>query len=270
MTYYLSEISTEDGRPVALYTIEWGNTRWDYTSADREIEVEGVAYTPVAVSDSGMVQGGSSQNDFTMTIPANLPIVGVFRGTPPSKDIWLTVRRIHYGEEGAPIYWIGNIVNVKRRGVAEADVIGQPLTATFKRTGARLSWTRECPHFLYDSECKVDPEAYRRDVTITGKTGTTVTVDDLGDPEPNYYRAGMVAFAINDDGTIEHRMIESTVGDTLVMLGLTDGFEVGMTISVYPGCDRTPTTCRARFNNIPNYGGHHYMPGQTPFGTMVF
>lgn len=270
MTFYNAEVSTQDGQPVALYLIEWDQTRWAYTSADREIESGGITYMPIAISDGGMVQGGSSQNDFSVTLPADVPIVEVFRGTPPSAEIWLTVRRIHFGEEGAPIYWTGTVTNVKRKGAFEAEIIAQPITASFRRTGARLAWTRECPHFLYDSECKVNPEDYRQEGTITGKTGTTLTIAGLPAYEPNYYRGGMAIFAINDDGTLEHRMIENAIGPVFTMLGLTDGFEVGMTIAVYPGCDRTPATCRARFDNIPNYGGHHYMPGKTPFGTMVF
>jgi uncharacterized phage protein (TIGR02218 family) len=276
MTFNSAEISTQDGRPVALYLIEWGSTEWCYTSADRPITYgvnnkgEPRVYEPRTVSDSGMVQGGSSQNDFTVTCPANLPIVALFNGTPPSLDMWLTVRRMHYGELDAPIYWIGNVANVKRTGPAAAQIVGVPLTATFKRTGARLGWTRECPHFLYDSECKVDPEAYKLEVTITAKTGTTLTVDTVDGHEDGYYRGGMVVFEINGDGTLEYRMIEKNVGLVLALLGLTDSLEVGMPVTIYPGCDRTPATCRARFNNIPNYGGHHYMPGETPFGVNLF
>jgi uncharacterized phage protein (TIGR02218 family) len=275
MTFNSAEISNENGRPVALYLLEWGETEWAYTSADRDITL-GVnkkgqprVYQARTVSDSGMVQGGSAQNDFTMTCPGNLPIVDLFQGTPPSLDIWLTVRRIHFGEPDAPIYWVGNVLNVKRTGPAVAQIIGQPITATFKRTGARLGWTRECPHFLYDSECRVNPEDYKHEAVITAKTGTTVTVDTVGG-EDGYYRGGMVIFEINEDGTLEYRMIENNNGLVITLLGLSDSLEVGMTVALYPGCDRTPTTCRARFNNIPNYGGYHFMPGQTPFGTILF
>lgn len=270
MAFNDAEISTQDGRPIALYLLEWGETRWAYTSADRDITYGGIDYLARAVSDNGMVQGGSSANDFTMDCPANLPIVDLFRGTPPTETIWFTVRRKHLAEADAPIYWNGTVTNVKRRGFANAQVIGKPLTASFKRTGLRLCWTRECPHFLYDPGCKVDPEDYRVDATITALTGNTVTVSAVGGKPDAWFDGGYVKWEINDDGTIERRMIETHIGLVLTMFGLTDGMEIGDTLSLYPGCDRTPGTCQSKFSNIANYGGFDFMPGQTPFGTVIF
>lgn len=273
MAFNDAEISTQDGRPVTLYLLEWGNTIWRYTSADRDIEYpagSGNVYEARAVSDNGMVQGGSSQNDFQMDCPANLPIVDTFRGTPPSETIWLTVRRLHYGEADAPIYWIGTVTNVKRLGLADAQVIGRPLTASFKRTGLRLCWTRECPHFLYDFGCKVDPEDFRVDAVITDITGNTVTVDTVGGNPTNWFTGGFVAWEINADGTMERRMIELHDGNILTIFGLTDGMEIGTALAMYPGCDRTPTTCKNKFNNLANNGGFSFMPGETPFGTLIF
>lgn len=278
MAFNDAEISTQDGRPLALYLIVWGSTVWAYTSADRNItrseiingEATDVEYLALAVSDKGMVQGGSAANDFTLDCPANIPIVDLFRGTPPSESIWLTVRRKHEGEVDAPIYWIGNVTNVKRLGDADAQVIGKPLTASFKRTGLRLCWTRECPHFLYDASCRVDPEDFRTDALVTALTGNTVTMDALGAHPDGYFNGGFISWEITDEGTVERRMIESHTGLTLTMLGLTDGLEIGDAVAVYPGCDRSPTTCNSKFANLPNFGGFDFMPGQTPFGTLIF
>lgn len=273
MAFNDAEISTQDGEPIALYLLEWGSTVWRYTSADRDIEYpdgSGNMYLARAVSDKGMVQGGSTANDFTMDCPSNLPIVDLYRGTPPSETIWLTVRRMHIGETDAPIYWIGTVTNVKRLGDVDAQVLGRPLTASFKRTGLRLCWTRECPHFLYDFGCKVDPEDHRVDAIITDMTGNTITVDTVGGNPVNWFSGGFVSWEINDDGTIERRMIESQDGLVLVIFGITDGMEIGDAVALYPGCDRTPGTCNTKFDNIPNYGGYPFMPGQTPFGTILF
>lgn len=273
MAFNDAEISTQDGQPIALYLLEWGNTVWRYTSADRDIEYpdgSGIMYLSRPVSDKGMVQGGSSANDFTMDCPSNLPIVALYRGTPPSGTIWMTVRRMHIGEADAPIYWIGTVTNVKRLGNADAQVLGRPLTGSFKRTGLRLCWTRECPHFLYDPGCKVNPAAFRVDAVILAKTGTTITLDNVGGKADSWFTGGYVEWEINADGTIERRMIESHAGNVLVIFGVTDGLEIAHNVAIYPGCDRTPTTCSAKFNNLPNYGGFPFMPGQTPFGTIIF
>jgi len=277
MTFSSAETSTQDGRPIALYTLRWGNTYWRYTSADSDVdgtEVIGGIVTPVtysarAVQDSGMVQGSGNQNDFTMDCPASLPIVDLFGVTPPAGTIWMTVRRKHIGEADTPIYWIGTITNVKRLNLGEAQVIGVPLTASFARTGLRLCWTRECPHFLYDMDCKVNEADYREEGVISAVTPSTVTVTMIPMPD-QYFRGGYIEWAANADGTMDRRMIESQEGNTFTVFGLTERMTVGLAVNVYPGCDRSPQTCKDKFDNIDNYGGFDFMPGESPFGINLF
>lgn len=294
MSFNTAEISTEDGRPIALYFFKWGNTIWRYTSADRDVTISeiidnvptDVTYVAKAMKDNGMVQGASSQNDFTIEGPSDLPIVDLFKGTPPSESIWLTVRRKHAGETDTPIYWKGNVTNVRRPSPAKCSIIGRPISASLKRTGLRLCWTKECPHFLYGPGCFVDPEPYRIEGTVVALGGNTITLTPaLVDPAPR--RAGGYAqWEVNDDGTIERRFIEAetqtTVPDpddpdadpidttTITIFGLVTGLEVGDTIGTYPGCDHVPETCDETFDNLPNYGGFDKMPGKSPFGTSIF
>ena len=433
------EGSKADGEPIRLYLLEWGNTRWRYTSADRIIrryELQDgvntlVEYMPVACSDEGMTQGGSSNNTFTVHIPGNLPIIELFRSTPPTQSIWLTVRTLHNpseemptapqiaephlfwrfrfsgtfgdvvsmrevqfretptgpnlatggtpmaggaypgyqpgtafdganwtafsswndfpdnewigyefaepvavnhflhwtregypeqsprggwlewsddGEEwttlyqtperrrediredvpwiterpvsalevDAPIYWIGTVGNVKRPDPAKGIIIGRPITATFKRVGLRLCWTRGCPHALYDDECKVDPADWRKTGTILMSGGGTVTVElDSPGLDPSACIGGILEWTANADGTIDSRTIENATGSTTLMtltiFGTADRIEPGSACAVLPGCDLTPETCLGRFNNLANYGGFKQMAGKSPFdGTPVF
>lgn len=281
MAFNDKEISNDDGQPIGLYLFEWGLTRWAYTSSDRPItrvenlngeDVE-IEYLPLAISDSGIVQGGSSLNDFMVTIPPNIPIVVRFRTTPPSEPIWLTVRRKHSAEDDAPIYWIGTVSNIKGQDIANKQVIGRPLSGSFKRTGLRLCWTTGCPHFLYDPGCKVDPADYEVEAEITALTATTMTVE-YTDPEAEFdadwFRGGIVSWEASEDGTIERRMIESQAGVVMTIFGTTDWMEVGMTVKMYPGDNRTAEMCFSKFNNIANYGGFDFLPTESPFNTQIF
>lgn len=278
MSFNSQEISTQDGNLTTLYLLEWGETQWRYTSADRPIqreeEVGGdivtVTYEPRAVKDNGMVQGSSSQNDFTLDGPSDLPIVRLFRGSPPSATIWLTVRRIHDDPQDAPIYWKGTVTNLKRPSDAKCQVIGQPLSAGMKgKTGLRLCWTRECPHFLYDPGCKVDPADFAQPGTLVSFNGTAMVITLDTPQDAGWFRGGYVEWQASDEGTIERRMIEddSVAGGntTLAIFGLVDFIEIGDTVTCYPGCNRTPPVCDAKFNNIDNYGGFKDMPGASPF-----
>lgn len=276
MAYSDTEISTQDGNALSLYHLRWGQTHWRYTNADRAIdrleESVVVTYEPRAVSDDGMVQGGSTANDFTMSAPSDLPIVALFRGTPPSETIRLVVRRMHLGEDETPIYWIGTVSNVKRgSSPAEAEIVGQPLAASFRRTGLRLCWTKECPHFLYDTQCRVDPEAYVVPAVVQVLTGNTLTLDTVGGKPDDWFKGGFVTWIADlDSGTIERRMVEQQTGTLLTIFGLTDRLAVGQQVKAYPGCNRTPDVCESKYDNIPNYGGFQYMPGESPFEGNIF
>lgn len=281
MTYNARETSTQDGRPIALYLFKWGKTEWRYTSADREVTIQepivvnGVTtyqprtYAPRPISDTGMKQGGSSQNDFEISLPDDLPVVALYRGTPPSDNVKIVVRRQHIGDQDVPIYWKGQVFNVKRPQPGSATIVGKPLLATLKRTGLRLCWTRECPHFLYDPGCKVDPLDYEVTATVVAVAGNLVTVEELEQPA-DWFRGGFMSYEAGPDKTLERRFIEVQAGNLLTIFGLADYLAIGDTVKLYPGCTRTPTVCNGKFNNIDNYGGFDKMPGKSPFTTRIF
>lgn len=278
MSFNTPEISNQDGQPVALYKFQWGNTFWRYTSADRDIVLNELGvdhtYTAIAISDSGMVQGGDQGNDFNVTAPSDIPLAVLYRGTPPSGTIFLTVRRKHASDDEAPVWWIGTVGNVKRESDVSISVVGRTLTASFKRSGLRLSWQRSCPHILYDRGCKVDPDAHGVAGTITAKDGVSVTVSGATVGDEARFMGGFIRWVADISGTYERRGIEETgtIGSgTFKLFGRPDRLDVGDTITLYPGCKHTPTACDVDFGNLPNYGGYDFIPGKSPFdGTPVF
>jgi len=277
MTYQSNEISNQDGQPVSLYEFKWGNTFWRYTSADRPQTIQqtvngvltSVTYAPIAISDDGMVQGGSQNNDLTVTAQNDIELVELFRSTPPAGSIWLTVRRRHASDPATEffVYWIGTVANVKKGGAVEAKIIGKSLLASFKRSGLRLAWTRNCPHMLYDSQCRADPADFEVEAEIIALgTDGSITVDAAGGHPAGYFDGGYLQWVVNGDGTTDQRGIESSVnGTTFVIFGSTDRLEVGMAVKLYPGCDLTGATCQAKFDNLVNYGGFEQMTGENPF-----
>lgn len=274
MAFNLLEISTQNGRPVSLYEFLWGATAWRYTDADRAIEYPAGSekvYLPVAIKDEGVQQGGSA-SDFEVSIPATLPLVDLFRTTPPAASIWLTVFRHHYGDDGAAVEWIGTIGNVKRVGRAEAKVFGLPISGTMRRTGLRLCWEIDCPHMLYDSECKANKALFKHDTTITALTPTTMTILGLGLWPGARYAGGFFEWEATAEGTLDRRGIESWIaGTSFTIFGTTDRLAVGQEVSLYLGCDLTAETCQNIFNNLPNHGGFRFMPKKSPFdGSPVF
>lgn len=279
MTYEANEISSQDGDIVSLYEFKWGDTYWRYASADEDIPITQnaveVTYTAIAIGDDGMVQGGSANNDLTVTAQNDIPLVALFRSTPPAGSIWLTVRRRHQTDPNDQwnVHWIGTVSNVKKAGIASAKIIGHTLLATYKRSGLRLAWTRGCPHMLYDSECRVNPAdfAVAAEITAVNADGS-ITVDTSGGNAAGYFDGGYVEWGATIEGTLDQRSIESSVNDTtFVVFGSTDRLEVGLAITLYPGCNLTTDHCLNKFNNLANYGGLEQMTGDNPFdGRNIF
>lgn len=272
MSFLGFEISNHSGKPVTLYEFTWGNTVWRYTSSDRVMDFLGEEWEPKPISDNGVTQGENTH--FEVRLPSNLALVDVFRGTPPSDSIWLRVYDFHYGDVSGEYRtkWVGTVGNIKRKTRAESVVIGLPISGTMRRTGLRLCWELQCPHMLYDQDCKANKELFKTVATITDMDNVTITVDSVGAFSAVQYQGGFFEWEVNDDGTIDRRGIEQHLsGTTFRVFGTTDRLEIGTEITMYLGCDLTPVTCQSVFNNLPNHGGYEMMPRKSPFdGNPVF
>lgn len=118
----------------------------------------------------------------------------------------------------------------------------------------------ECDAVVGDNRCKVD----LADFTFTG------TVEALHDnigfydysrtEVDDYFQYGVITFTsgLNDGRRIE---VKGSKGSFLVMLEPPAYvLELGTTYSITAGCDNTPETCKAKFDNIFNYRGFPDMP----------
>lgn len=275
MSYSTFEISNQDGLPVHFYEFWWGETSWFYTSADRDLEIDGQIYTAVPIMDEGITIGGGNPAEFRIKLADNLPVVSLFRGTPPSENVRVVVLRKHLDDPEATVFFAGKIDNVKRDGQGGASLFCS--IGKLRRGGLRLTWSRTCPHALYDSLCRVSKDDFGHVAIVSAVTGIGFTVSEApsrsGAPQsaPGYFDGGIVAWDANGLGTIEQRAIERGLSATeFLIFGRADGLTVGQEIVMYPGCDRLATTCQSKFNNLVNYGGIPQMPGESPYGRNLF
>lgn len=269
-TFDQLERSSYDSVPTILYEFQLGAQQWLYANGERDVVLGGKRYLSCAISDSGINQSGDTDgDDMTITMPADAEFTKLFRGNPPSQFLRATIRNLNRGDTEAPIVWAGLVKNGKRVSDVEYSVICKVLTASLNRVGIRLAWGRGCPHALYDRRCKVMKSDYARVVQISAVNGTgfTAPVFSLGD---GYLVGGFVEFTVIA-GVIERQAIEAHVGTRVTLLGSTQGLTNGMFVTVYPGCDRVPSTCEQKFNNLSNYLGFDFMPDKSLFdGDPIF
>jgi len=163
-------------------------------------------------------------------------------------------------DAGRAIRLLGDRINPFYHALVDHILLGCRLRVLKGNETSLVCEERDC----------INPAAYATAVQISSMTGATLTAPALGALGDGYLAGGLISFP-NVHGATERRAIESHAGNTIAMLGTTDGIEVNDWIVVYPGCDRTTATCQGKFNNLSNYGGFPHLPTKSPFdGDPVF
>lgn len=275
MTFDTIERSNYDGRPLRLYEFSIGTLYERYASSEENVTLPATpsphVYKAIPISDSGFVHSGDGQsNETTITLPSSAPIAQLFNTVPPSEELWIAIREMHYGDTEAPIVWVGTVSSSRQTGLAVTEFTCQLLTASFERNGLRLGWGRQCPHALYDRNCRVNKASFATAIMVESLTGNIVVSAALDSFPVGYFNNGFYEFSMIP-GVMERRAIELHYGGSFLVLGTTEGLSVGGYILVYPGCARTTVECINKFNNLSNYGGIPHLPGKSPFsGDPIF
>lgn len=269
MAYNEYEASSYSGRPIHLYEFSIDQKTWNVTSADSDVSVGGKLYKQLGISDEGVSQTGEAQTDgFTITVPITFDLISLFVNTPPINDVTVRRARFHDNDNEVAYNYVGFINNVNFTTPGVAVITCQTLSPTMQRNGLRLTWQRGCPYVLYDpTTCKVNKNDHRITTTVSSAQGGNIVVSaNLAAFGDNYFTAGFVEWTDRRTGGPNRRGIKLHLGNTLTLLGRSDGIATGDPIFIYPGCNRIAQTCSSKFNNMPNYGGCPHIPGKSPFG----
>jgi uncharacterized phage protein (TIGR02218 family) len=269
------------GTPILLYdfmrTSGGVDYHWRYNSSDSDILYATNVYTATAISDDGVKQDtelANSQLNIVMPIEDDFPQMFRGAGGTPSDTVIVTIRRIHMITDPleAKVFWVGTVTGITQADEVKATLSCDMLLASFKRGGLRLSYTRGCPHALYDPQCTMNPADFIVTRDIVSITGNTIEVTDLsaGGFDSGYFDGGYLEWTLAS-GLVERRGIKTQVNNTITIQGAAFGMLVGDSLNMYPGCRRTRNVCNDKFSNILNYGGFADMPGKSPFsGDPVF
>lgn len=270
MTFDAVERSTQSAAPVELYEFTRGAVVARYTSADADYTLSGDVYASATLQRSQIeTTGERARNAITVQCARNFPIADLFRVTPPTEVIMLTIRRIHRGDADVAVIWIGRVMNCSWDG-ALATLNCEPVSSSMRRIGLRRKYQRQCPHVLYEQGeglCNVVRASHSTTTTVAGITGTVLTVAALGSKP---WGGGWVEW-VQPSGAVERRFITGFTGLDLKLTQAFQGIAIGNSVTVSPGCDHTQSTCISVYANGPNYGGFPFIPIKNPFdGTPVY
>lgn len=264
MTYEAYEIGAI-GAPTELFLFQQRATCWQYTSADTEIVWGGKTYIPRTVS-----RGAFDRNDeagsstVTVRLDRTLKVSGQFLDGSTPTPVYLTIYRKHRADAQAIVLFKGTVANAELIGEEIILTCVSPLSAEEKAVPRELIM-RTCPHVLYGPRCTLDPTNYGVSSTVTGVNAATVTVSETGSYASGDFTAGVL---VRDD-TLQRAFIQGHTyfggTHTFTLLQPMVGLAVSDDVTFYYGCDRKHSTCRDKFNNMPNFGGFPLHPERNPF-----
>ncbi len=270
MTYLDDEQSVDLGQPIELYEFIAPNRAYRYTGNLENVEFQSNTYTAVPMKRSALE--GAAQDEapaVDIEMPYDLDVIRDFAyGIAPS-NLELTIRRYHpnSGPSSAVVYWRGEVasISVDRRTakVRVPSLMGQKLD----KPVPGVYYQTQCNHILYDSRCGVTSALFEISTTVTNvfDNGTGVAVASVGANPDQHFRAGEVIR--QSDG--ERRLIVNQSGATLTLNHPFPELSNGDVVDLRAGCDHSPQTCRDKFSNIQNFGGHPFIPTDNPFITGI-
>jgi hypothetical protein len=265
MTLDTIERSTHDGTPVEFFEFTYGSVSWHWTNAETALSLLSFAWLPTQISRSNLKETDErSSRDLTVFVPRDNPLAAALLAGTIGMDVQVRIYVSHRTIVGGDLVWQGQVSGVSAQG-SQAQILCRGINAFTDRPVPRLAISRTCPLMLYEPLCGVVRSTYTHAATVVSIVGRDVTVSgapnlDSGEPDfdATYYVAGTLQMG-NDIG-----FIEAQDEDVLTLMNAVS-LSPGDAVQLSAGCDRTFTTCRARFANSNRFLGFPFLPLKNPF-----
>ena len=268
MSYLLAFLRAYGKTPIVLVEFERAGVTYRYALAKRDYLWNGQTWRASSLDFSELNYTDEiKKDDFTLKNllrdDPDFPDLTAVRDDP----LKLTLRRGFVGVEEFIVVYKGQLSStIPHR--ASVDLVFSSWSKALSRREAGFVAGRQCPWRLYSSQCGVNRATYATAGTATTYDAGVVTIGAASAQADGYYAGGLVQF---DD---DFRMIVRHVGSSLTLSGsfprLADAVEGSgaAAVTIFPGCDKSLTTCRNRFNNIARNGSFPVM-SDNPFTTRM-
>lgn len=241
---------------------------YGFSTLDVDVTYQGVTY-----SGRGAWSASSLAQDTSLAV-GNLEIVGYLSSdgitqADAEAGLWDHARveclRINYADptQGAEIIAIGEIGEVRMmdgRLVAELRGFLQRLQNEQGRV-----FLPTCDLELGatgDFRCNVNLVPFTFAATVTAVTDRANFTASALAQATDYFRFGVVTWTAGANSGRRMEVKNFTSGGIFeLQIPMASAISVGDTLTVSAGCDKTFATCKAKFNNVVNFGGFHLIPG---------
>lgn len=289
MTHDSDERSTSRNRPIHLFTITTPDAVFHHTSHPVDVPFGGSIYTALTMDrGSQQLANDPGVDELSIALPITHPLVRSYAsaGIPP-QTVSVLVQNLQT---------VSGTARTVFRGVAQSMSV-DTRTATIRCPASTadalkiqlpvVGATRFCNHRLFDGRCAPNPGGQW---PLLGPSGS-------GGPSPGLFTiTNAIVFSVSTDGlTIaivfqsgtpdpldtkpdgwatlgriivgsEQRRILTQISTTITLAVPIPGLLAGSVVTIEAGCMHDMTTCKTKFNNQLNFGGH---PKMTSFNAWA-
>lgn len=266
MSFEERELSRYEGRPVECFKFVMGATTWRYTSADRAVTL------PDGTYEMETIEGGEpswsdevTSESVTITVPLENPVAQALLPARQAETIWLTIYKVHRGEEDEPLAVFLGTVASALASETKVTLTCASISGFLDRQIPVLAVQTQCNHGLYSKGCGLSKTGvWKKTVSIESVDGVTVVSTGFADLDDQYFRGGLL-----ESSTGEVRFIVDHVGDTVTLLSPMASLAAAQYAQAYWGCDHLESTCLRKFGNLIHHLGFSRMPGRNPFAGRI-
>lgn len=243
-----------------LFEIVEGGLTTRYTSGNAAVVKDGETFLPRTIGRGSMVSSSEmSKASLEVSLLISDPLAEKWLANVLDRNIYLTLYKTQDNGVTFTVEWKGRMSGMLTSG-QYLKLAFDSNFAKLKRAGLRKRFQRSCPYALYGVGCGLNPTDFRVAGVITIKVDLTLTIPEAGAFDDHYFSGGMI-----EDSGGRLRAITSHVGTSITISRTLNGLEDSNSVYLFPGCDRSLTTCHVKFSNSRKFGGCPYIPTKNPF-----
>lgn len=171
------------------------------------------------------------------------------------------------------VLFTGEIVRASVRG-SVITFRAVPGGTLFDRRVPRMRIQAGCNHALFSVGCGLDAAAWRLQAVVVEVEDAwpwKVTLGDFTRPAgggvPSLVDGWFAGGHMVDPAGVRHRLVGSgpeSGGNVVVTPRKRTGLVDDDVVDIWPGCDGRKETCKVKFGNWANFGGHPFVPIGNP------
>jgi len=242
-----------------------GQAAVGFTDHDSDLVVSGLTFSALGGYAPTSIQSTSGLSVDNLDIQGLLSALGITdadiqAGIYDYAEVWIF--QVNWADvtQVIPLKY-GHLGEVRTNDsfLAEFRSLSQLLSQTIGST-----ITPDCRAQLGDSECGVTLSGFTVTGSVVAVTDRSKFTDTTRTEADNYFKYGLLTWTSgNNSGySMEVKLYTLSTGEFEIFEPMPFDVQAGDGYSVYAGCDKFFSTCKAKFNNVINFRGEPHVPTQ--------